>query len=232
MSNKIRVIVVDDQALVLDGIVSLLALADGINVCGTASGGRDGVVLAMNLAPDVVLMDIRMPGMTGIEAVTELGERGFAGAVIMLTTFDDREYIYKSLRAGAAGYLLKDLPVDELVRAIIQVHNGVFQLAPSVIEGVLDDTPDAQVPDEQQLRLIDLLTGRELEIFRLIGEGCNNKEISEQLFLSEGTVKNYITTIFSSLNLRDRVQAALLSAAWGRRFCSGKDWKDIAAKNK
>lgn len=220
--NRIHVLVVDDQRLVREGIASLLKLQEDISRVEMAEDGVQGVEKALSLRPDVILMDIRMPRQDGIRSVELLREKNYQGKIIMLTTFDDEEYIVKSLRAGAVGYLMKDIPVEDLTRAVIQAHKGLFQMAPSVMEilmtslpGTVSEMEGESIPDHS-IALIRKLSVREREVFHYIGEGCTNQEIAELLFLSEGTVKNYVSGIFTSLGLRDRVQAALLAMRWNR----------------
>lgn len=223
--DKIRVLVVDDQQLVREGIASLLALQPTIDVVGTASNGREGMEAERELAPAVILMDIRMPSMDGITAVERLRARGSRARILMLTTFDDVEYVVKSLRAGAEGYLMKDLPAEDLTRAIEQVYTGTYQLAPGVMGSLLSrlDEPHpreetAAPSDPEMQRLWERFSIREREILRLLGRGATNREIARRIHLSEGTVKNYVSDILTSLDLRDRTQAALLAVrnGWDR----------------
>ncbi|MBX3086712.1 MAG: response regulator transcription factor [Anaerolineae bacterium] len=206
--TTIRVLVVDDQRLVREGIASLLEIQDGISVIGTAVDGQQAVQQAEEMRPDVILMDVRMPVMDGVQATEHIQARVPACKVLMLTTFDDEEYIIKSLRAGAYGYLLKDTPVESLAQAIKLTHVRIYQLAPSVAgklvgnwqKSVVEPAPEALEHD---------LTERELDVLRLLATGASNREIAEKLVVSEGTVKNHVSNILSRLGLRDRVQAAL-----------------------
>lgn len=236
--TPIRVLIVDDQHLVRDGIASLLNLQEGIEVVGTAENGRVALVMEKEHSPDVVLMDIRMPVMDGITAVEEIRRNGSTTRILMLTTFDDDEYIFKSLRAGANGYLMKDLPTEDLARAIVQVHTGTYQLAPGVMDSLLSriretDVPDistnphsanggvdgnlgdpiAMIPDIR--RMWNGLSDRERDVLRLLGRGATNSEIAKEVHLSPGTVKNYVSEILTALDLRDRTQAALLAVKYG-----------------
>jgi len=216
--GNIKVLVVDDQRLVREGISSLLNLQEGISVVAAGENGREGVRLARELKPDVILMDIRMPVQDGIASVEILQKSNFSGKIIMLTTFDDEEYILKSMRAGALGYLMKDIPVEDLARAVRQAHHGLFQMAASVMNTLMksvDKNPAwAGDVDSTVLESIAGLTSRERDVFLQIGRGLSNSEIAELLYLSEGTVKNYVSGILTALGLRDRVQAALLSRSW------------------
>jgi DNA-binding NarL/FixJ family response regulator len=203
--TAVRVLVVDDQQLIRDGISALLSIRPGITVLGTAVNGREAVEKAVELRPDVVLMDVRMPELDGVEAVAVLRGRAPECRVVMLTTFDDEEYVVQALRAGASGYLLKDLPAEELAHAIRLAHSGVTQLDSSVagrLAAALPPPPSASAPAVA-------LSPREVDILRLVARGRTNREIATQLYLSEGTVKNHISRILSRLALRDRTQAAL-----------------------
>jgi len=207
----VRVLVVDDQRLIRDGIASLLALHPGIAVVGTAADGRQAIDAALTLTPDVILMDVRMPGMDGVEAAAILRRRAPGSRVIMLTTFDDEEYVIDALRSGASGYLLKDLPAGELAEAVRLAHAGVTQLD-SAVAGRLAATlspPNPRPADPPAVPAADPLTSRELDVLRLVATGSTNREIAARLFLSEGTVKNYISRILARLGLRDRTQAAV-----------------------
>jgi DNA-binding NarL/FixJ family response regulator len=210
----INVLVVDDQRLVREGISSLLAIQEGINVVGVAENGQEAVEQALKLTPDIVLMDVRMPIMDGIEATIEIQKKLPACKMLMLTTFDDDEYILKSLSAGASGYLLKDIPAADLAQAVILTHKGVSQMATSVAGKLVDylrQVPGAQ-PEQKPTTLPENpLTRREMDVLRHVAKGETNKEIAEALCVSEGTVKNHVSNILSSLGLRDRVQAALFA---------------------
>ncbi len=209
MSN-ISVLVVDDQRLVREGIASLLDIQDGVQVIGQAVNGKDAMETAVSLHPDVILMDVRMPVMDGITATQQIRRQLPDCQVLMLTTFDDEEYIVKSLRAGAVGYLLKDIPAAELAQAVRLAYTGIYQLAPSIagkLIGRLDTAPTPAKP--KPTPLAHDLTERELEVLRLIATGATNREIAKELIVSEGTVKNHVSNILSRLGLRDRIQAAV-----------------------
>jgi DNA-binding NarL/FixJ family response regulator len=202
----VRVLVVDDQRLIRDGIASLLALQPGVAVVGTASDGREAVEQAVTLEPDVVLMDVRMPEVDGIAALKMLRTRAPRCRVVMLTTFDDEEYVVPALRAGAAGYLLKDLPARELAGAVRMAHAGVAQFDPAATARMVAAlTPSTQDGPAGGLPL----TAREVDVLRLIARGASNREIATHLHLGEGTVKNHISRILTRLGLRDRTQAAI-----------------------
>lgn len=213
--EPVRVLVVDDQRLIRDGIASLLGIQPGVTVVGTAGDGRQAIDAALALAPDVILMDVRMPEMDGVDAVAVLRRRAPHSRVIMLTTFDDERYVVEALRAGATGYLLKDLPAAELAQAVRLTHAGVAQLDASVarrlaatLERPERTEPPADGADQR-------LTAREVEVLRLIAAGSTNREIAARLYLSEGTVKNHISRILGRLGLRDRTQAAMYARDHG-----------------
>lgn len=206
--TAVRVLVVDDQQLIRDGIAALLSIRPGITVVGTAVNGREAVEKAVELGPDVVLMDVRMPELDGVEAVAVLRGRAPECRVVMLTTFDDEEYVVQALRAGASGYLLKDLPAEELAHAIRLAHAGVTQLDSAVAARLTAALPHP-APDPPAAGPAPALSPREIDILRLVARGRTNREIAAQLYLSEGTVKNHISRILSRLALRDRTQAAL-----------------------
>ncbi|WP_234326659.1 response regulator transcription factor [Streptomyces sp. NRRL S-495] len=198
VDTPVRVLVVDDQDLVREGIAALLGIQPGIEVVGSARDGAEALDTAAAHRPDVVLMDVRMPGVDGV-AATALLRRGLPGCkVVMLTTFNDDDYVTRALRAGAVGYLLKNLPAAELARAVRLAHTGVAQFDQTVIANLAAGLPAP-----------DLLTPRETEVLRLVSAGATNKEIASRLYLSEGTVKNHISRVLSRLGLRDRTQAAL-----------------------
>jgi DNA-binding NarL/FixJ family response regulator len=209
MTELVRVLVVDDQQLIREGIASLLGIQEGIEVVGTAADGRDAVEQAVALAPDVVLMDVRMPAMDGVEAVSVLRQRLPACRVVMLTTFDDQDYVIRALRAGATGYLLKDLPSRELAAAVKLAHAGVMQLDPAAAARLAS----AIGPPIQQPCVA--LSAREVEVLRLVAEGLTNREIARRLHVSEGTVKNQLSRILERLGLRDRTQAAVYARNHG-----------------
>jgi DNA-binding NarL/FixJ family response regulator len=218
----VQVLVVDDQRLMRDGIASLLSIQAGIKVVGMATNGREAVEQARALQPDVILMDLRMPIMDGVTATTLILAQRPNSKVLMLTTFDDEESIVDALRAGASGYLLKDMPAQDLAKAIYAAHAGIYQLNPSVaskvvasLTGVLSAlTPAQPQPDPLQTSSSEL-TSREIEVLRLIAQGTTNREIATRLTISEGTVKNHISSILNRLGLRDRTQAAIYAREHG-----------------
>ncbi|WP_101926169.1 MULTISPECIES: response regulator [Luteimonas] len=204
----IRVFLVDDQNLVRQGIRSLLALDGGIEVVGEAADGQQAVALIPGLAPDVVLMDMRMPVMSGLEALQSMAAAGTLRPTIILTTFDDDQLVLAGLKAGAKGYLLKDVSLDQLVGAIRTVADGGSLVQPAVTQRLL--TGLEQMRNEfVSLERPDPLTDRETEILRLMAGGFSNKEIANSLGVAEGTIKNHVSNILSKLGVRDRTRAVL-----------------------
>jgi DNA-binding NarL/FixJ family response regulator len=217
----VRVLVVDDQRLMREGIASLLQIQDGVEVIGMASNGEEALEQALSLRPDVILMDVRMPVMDGVAATEQVRRQVPDCKILMLTTFDDEEYVLEALRAGASGYLLKDIPARDLAQAVQAVHRNIYQLDPAVVsrmmtslgglKGAASPSTAAQPSRENAPGALKQagLTEREIEVLRLIAKGASNREIAETLVISEGTVKNHISNILSRLGLRDRTQAAL-----------------------
>ena len=205
MSAPVRVLVVDDHPVVRDGIRGMLAGASGIEVVGEAGGGAEAVEQAESLAPDVVLMDLRMPGVDGVAAIREIVGRGSRSRVLVLTTYDTDREVLSAIEAGATGYLLKDAPRDELVRAVEATARGQAFLSASVgallMERVRSPEPEA-------------LTERELEVLRLVASGATNRDIAERMFVSEATVKTHLLHVYAKLGVNDR--AAAVAAAYDR----------------
>jgi DNA-binding NarL/FixJ family response regulator len=211
-TTKIRLLIVDDQALFREGLNTLLSVWDDLEVIGEASNGQEALEHTAVLQPDVVLMDIRMPVLDGVAATRRLHVEHPGVKVIMLTTFDDDEYVFEGLRAGAVGYLLKDVPSDKLVEAIRAAARGESFLEPSVAAKVVAEFTRLQAPADRkpaQQPLVEPLSERELEILGIIATGASNKEVAAQLYIAEGTVKNHVTNILGKMNVRDRTQAAL-----------------------
>lgn len=209
----IRVMIVDDQVLVRQGLISLLSLHDDIEIVGEAGNGSEAVSIVSSMKPDVILMDMRMPIMNGVEAIREIFRRQVPVSILVLTTFDEDEFIVESLQAGASGYLLKDTPSDELAAAIRLVQAGHTQLGPSIASKVVSKLTTQPKQSESAKTALQFMTDREKEILKLIATGMNNKEIAEQLHITEGTVKNHISSILTQLEVRDRTQAALWAKA-------------------
>jgi DNA-binding NarL/FixJ family response regulator len=213
----IRVLLVDDQCLFREGLETLLSVHKDIKVVGQASNGQEAVEVATQVQPDVVLMDVRMPILNGVRATRRLKRALPECRVIVLTTFDDDEYVFDALRAGAVGYLLKDVPSARLVEAIRATARGESILEPSVAAKVIAEFTrvSGMVPAAQMEQLVEPLSERELEILNWIARGASNKEIADQLFIAEGTVKNHVTHILGKLGVRDRTQAALKARELG-----------------
>jgi DNA-binding NarL/FixJ family response regulator len=210
----IRVLLVDDQALVRAGFRMILDAEDGLDVVGEATDGREAIEQVRALRPDVVLMDIRMPELDGLEASRRIieGQGDSAPKILMLTTFDLDEYVYEALRAGASGFLLKDTPPEQLVSAIHVVAEGEALLAPSITRRVISEFVKGTGPKPAtQFPKLGDLTARELEVLRAIARGLSNAEIARELYVSETTVKTHVARILMKLGLRDRVQVVVLA---------------------
>jgi DNA-binding NarL/FixJ family response regulator len=213
----VRVLLVDDQALFREALGVLLDVAEGVEVVGEAGDGAEALAKAAELRPDVVLMDLRMPVLDGIAATRRLRVEQPEVRVLALTTFDDDEEVFAALRAGAVGYLLKDVGSTRLVEALHAAARGESVLQPSVAAKVvarIASLPDDPGPPRQQ-PLVTPLSERELAVVRLLAQGRSNREIAGELFLAEGTVKNHVTNVLTKLDARDRTQAALRARALG-----------------
>jgi len=209
----IRVLVADDQSLVRAGFRMLLAGEEGLEVVAEASNGLEAVEKAARFDPTVVLMDIRMPELDGLEATRRILATDGAAKVLILTTFDLDEYVYEALRAGASGFVLKDDPPEQLIAAIRTVAAGDALLSPTVTRRVIAEF--THIPRPTPPKELEELSERELEVFRLISRGLSNAEIGQELFISETTVKTHVTHILAKLGLRDRVQAVVLAYQTG-----------------
>ncbi|WP_082373803.1 response regulator transcription factor [Nocardia sp. NRRL S-836] len=205
----IRVVVVDDQEMVREGFSALLDAQDDIEVIGSAGNGADGVALARGTEPDVVLMDIRMPGMDGLHATRLLLDGGSESKVLVLTTFDLDDYVYEALQAGASGFLLKHSPARELLNAVRVVAAGDALLAPSITKRLIEDFVRARRTDRVRPARLAVLTERETEILVLVAQGLSNAEIAAHLVLAEQTVKTHVSRVLTKLDLRDRAQAVI-----------------------
>ena len=215
----IRVLIADDQALVRTGFRKILESEPDLEVVGEAGDGGEAVESALLLRPDVVLMDIRMPRLDGLEATRRL-----AGTtrVLVLTTFDLNEYVYEALRAGASGFLLKDAPADQLVTAIRVVAAGEALLAPSITRRLIEEFA-RRPPSNARPAELEALSPRELEVLRLVARGLSNAEIASELYVGDATVKTHVSRILQKLNLRDRVQAVVLAYESGLLQPGGAD---------
>jgi DNA-binding NarL/FixJ family response regulator len=217
----IRVLLVDDQTLMRQGIQILLELEPDLKVVGVAGNGREAIAAVERLTPDVVLMDVRMPEMDGVAATQVLTQRFPQIGVIILTTFDDDEYVFEGLKAGARGYLLKDVSSDDLADAVRAVAAGQALIQPSITRKVVAEfsrlasgaAPRGAAPGADQSALPQPLTERELDVLRAMAAGLSNKEIADKLVITEGTVKNHVSNLLGKLEVRDRTQAVLKAQA-------------------
>jgi len=206
-AKKIKILVVDDQNLVRQGLATLLSIEDDFDIVGEAGDGTEAVLLVEKLSPDVVLMDLRMPVCDGITATKRICARFPFVKILALTTFDEDDLILDAVHAGVSGYLLKDTPREQVAAAVRAVHSGNMYVGPTIASKLISRIQRA--PSKVCASALARLTSRELEVLRLIGRGQSNKEIAEQLAITEGTVKNHITSIFTAIGARDRTQAAL-----------------------
>ena len=203
-----RAIVADDQEMVRDGLAAILDTEPDLEIVGTAADGAEAVQLARRERPDVVVMDVRMPGMDGIEATRRITSEGLA-RVLVLTTFDLDDYVYQAVRAGASGFLLKDAPRERLVDAIRSVARGDMLVDPVVTRRLVERFAVSRARSDD--RRLDVLTAREREVLVEIGRGLSNIEIAERLYVGEATVKTHVSALLRKLDLRDRVQAVILA---------------------
>ncbi|KJF22022.1 DNA-binding response regulator [Rhodococcus sp. ACPA4] len=209
----ITVFIADDQAMVRQGFGALLAAQPDISVIGDAPDGRVAVAEVARLRPDVVLMDVRMPEMNGLDAARQILATGGEPPVrvLMLTTFDIDDYVYEALRIGASGFMLKDAPAEELIRAVRVVAEGHALLAPTVTRRLIEEVTSRRTPTRVRSSALDMLTPREREVLELIARGLSNIEIAEHLFVAEQTVKTHVGKVLSKLDLRDRAQAVVVA---------------------
>lgn len=207
---KIKIIIADDQALIRDGLKTVLNLEEDLEVLATAENGKEAFELTQTLAPDILLLDVRMPVMDGVECIRNLKSIHSTAKVIMLTTFNDDEYILNAIAAGAKGYLLKDMEIAELID---EIHNAAADklVMPSSVVTKLAEGLSKVVDEKNKCRAIEKFTfsDREKEIAKMMAQGFNNKQIAAVLFISDGTVRNYISSIYDKIGLSDRTQAAL-----------------------
>lgn len=216
MNQKIKILLVDDQALFREGLRTLLELQPDFEVVGEASQGEEALRMAVNLSPQVILMDLRMPIMDGVTATRRIKDSLPQCKVIVLTTFDDDEDVFEGLRAGAVGYLLKDVSSEKLYEAIRSAARGEYFLLPSITAKVMAEFSRMARPVKTAVDEIGVkLSSREMEVLRLVAQGASNKEIADTLVIAEGTVKNHLTNILAKLDARDRMQAVLKARELG-----------------
>jgi DNA-binding NarL/FixJ family response regulator len=208
-----KVIICDDQAIVRDGLELLLKLESDFDVVGLAQDGAEALDLVTKLVPDLVLMDLKMPGMNGVEATRRICMQFPSVKVLVLTTFDDDEWVFDAIRAGAAGYLLKDTPRQKVIEAIRGTMTGKSFLDPNITGKILEQVANHQ--EQPKTIITEKLTEREVEVLKLIAQGFSNSEIAGRLHLSEGTVRNHVSSIFSKVDVSDRTQAAIIAIRHG-----------------
>lgn len=208
-----KVIVCDDQAIVRDGLVMLLKLESDIDIVGTAEDGAEAVEMVADKLPDLVLMDLKMPIMNGVEATRQIKMKYPAVKVLVLTTYADDEWVFDAIQAGASGYLLKDTPREELIKAVKGTVTGKTYVDPAIAGKVLEQVSSHQT--QPATLITSKLTEREVEVLRLIAKGLSNAEIADRLFLSDGTVRNHVSSILAKLGVYDRTQAAVIAIQHG-----------------
>lgn len=210
--EKIKLLLVDDQTLFVESLKTVLKTrAKDMTVIGVANDGPAALAMVAVEQPDIILMDVRMPGMNGVETTRQIKEKYPLIKVLMLTTFDDDDYVVEALKLGAVGYLLKDMPPAELIKAIREVHEGGVLISPKVAAKIVDKLVNpvkGRSPNSEQNSLANELSNREKEVLRLLAQGLDNKEIAARLFIAEQTVKNHVSVIYSKLGVHDRVQAS------------------------
>ena len=207
----IRVVIVDDQALIRDGLRTMLELDEGISVVGEAADGADALNAVQRTRPDLVLMDIRMPGVDGLEATRRMLNKPGGPKVLVLTTYEADEYVVEAMRAGASGFLLKDLRKGQLVRAVHQAAAGDLVIDPSITKRLIEKVVDTKRAQTQARSALNRLTEREVEVLRLMARGLTNAELAVDLSVSESTVKTHVARVLDKLEVRDRVQAVILA---------------------
>ncbi len=222
MSSGIRVLLVDDQVLFVESLRTVLLADAGVTVVGVAHDGREALAMALRERPDVVLMDVRMPVMDGVESTRLIREQLPETRVLILTTFDDDEYVTEALKLGAAGYILKDIPPEELISSIRAVHEGGVLIAPKVAAKIAERLAGAQeggksyTPESSPPQWLQELSPREKEVLRLLAEGYDNREIAARLFLAEQTVKNHVSVLYDKMEVKDRMHALRKAAEIGK----------------
>ena len=212
MIKKIRLLIVDDQELFREGLITLLSVQKDFEVVGQASTGEEAILAATKDIPEVILMDIRMPGISGVDATKRILQQHPGMKIIVLTTFDEDELVFDALYAGAVGYLLKDVSPEKLYEAIRTAYKGDYYLLPSITAKVMAEfTRNPRIPKIDKSSQFENLSRRELEILKMVATGMSNKEIAQSLVIAEGTVKNHLTSIFNKLEARDRMHAVIIA---------------------
>ncbi|MDA3938306.1 MAG: response regulator transcription factor [Spirochaetia bacterium] len=214
--DKIKILLVDDQILFIESLKTVLeTLTDDIKVINIAHNGLEALKLVKKQLPDIILLDVRMPGMDGVETVKVLHKKYPEIKIMMLTTFDDDEYVHKALEYGAAGYMLKDVPPADLINSIRALNHGTIQMSPQIMVKLMDYSGESSymMDANQASREIDKLSKREQEILFFVAENMENSEISDKIFIAEQTVKNHVSSIYSKLNIHDRAAAIKLAKA-------------------
>ncbi|HSH36215.1 response regulator transcription factor [Schnuerera sp.] len=211
VNERISVMIVDDHVLMREGLKQLLELEDDIEVIIQAGDGKEAIEKALEYNPNVILLDINMPNMNGIDVLRRLKDLGANSSVIMLTIHEDKEYLFETMKIGADGYVLKDSDADSLIKAIRDVYNGKTYIQPSVACMLVEGIGEIDEKTNKELNKIRLLTKREYEVLTLIAEGLNNRDIADKLYISEKTVKNHVSSIFKKIEVNDRIQAAIFA---------------------
>ncbi len=209
MKDTIQILLVEDQTLMRQGLKTILDLEPGLHVVGEASDGERGVQLALELRPDVILMDVQMPNLNGVDATAQLCRQWPDAKVIILTTFDRDDYVYQGVRAGALGYMLKDAPANKLIETILRVHAGEVFIQPEIASRALREMM------RPTTATMESLSEREREVLVLLAQGASNKDMAEKLFITEGTVKNHVSNILAKLQAENRTQAADIARKQG-----------------
>jgi NarL family two-component system response regulator LiaR len=235
MTEAIRVLLVDDHAIVRDGIRAVLRTQPDIEVAGEANNGRDAVAEAQTLRPDVILMDLVMPGMDGIEAIRQIMGSQPESRILVLTSFSAEDKVFPAIKAGAMGYLLKDCDSEELVRAIYQVYRGEPSLYPKIARMLLQEIGSARPPTGGETSprpepAVDPLTERELDVLKLLARGQSNREIADALLIAEGTVRTHVSNILSKLHLASRTQATLFALREGLTSLDDPEFRPGASR--
>lgn len=216
MNKIIKILIVDDQELFREGLLTLLSIQNDFEIVGQASSGEEAILSTTKFQPNVILMDLRMSGIGGVEATRRIAQQHPGTKIIVLTTFDEDELVFTALHAGAVGYLLKDVSPDKLFEAIRTAERGEYYLLPSITAKVMAEF--TRIPRKPKVETEDIyenLSRREMEILRMVSTGMSNKEIASSLVIAEGTVKNHLTSIFNKLNARDRMHAVLIAKEFG-----------------